>query len=549
MLFQTPLTIKQIMYGMNRKHFLPAIQREFVWKDSQIIKLFDSILLGYPIGSFLFWRVDQENLKKFEFYEFIRDFHEVTNRHNKKANLLGMNEIEAILDGQQRLTSLFIGLRGTYTVKKRYTKSKYPEKKLYINLRKMNDNIDDTETVYDIQFLDNPQNDESKFWFEFGKILEMETTSIMRFVMDNKLEDVSLRILSSVYEAVNRPLINYYLETSNELHKVLNIFVRVNSGGTQLSYSDLLLSIATASWKKLDAREEIYKFVDEINTENFNINKDFVLKTALYILDKDIKFKVDNFDSKTMGDIENNWDKIKEAIKSSFEILKYFGYTINTLSSNYPATVVAYYLYKNNLSSSRILSDHKYLELLNSIKIFVLKSILKQLYSSSLDTILAVIRKSIVTHGFNVDLINKDLPANKKLLFSDEEIKELMELQYGDKQTYSILSILYPNLNYLNNFHLDHIFPISRFKELEYSNLFECANSIVNLQFLEGLKNIMKSNTMPEEWIDMNYPSCKEKYKEDNYIEPNKVLEIEKFKEYYDYRYMKIITELQKVLK
>ena len=54
---------------------------------------------------------------------------------------------------------------------------------------------------------------------------------------------------------------------------------------------------------------------------------------------------------------------------------------------------------------------------------------------------------------------------------------------------------------------------------------------------------------MPEEWIDMNYPSCKEKYKEDNYIEPNKVLEIEKFKEYYDYRYMKIITELQKVLK
>ena len=113
----------------------------------------------------------------------------------------------------------------------------------------------------------------------------------------NLLEDVSLRILSSVYEAVNRPLINYYLETSNELHKVLNIFVRVNSGGTQLSYSDLLLSIATASWKKLDAREEIYKFVDEINTENFNINKDFVLKTALYILDKDIKFKVDNFDS------------------------------------------------------------------------------------------------------------------------------------------------------------------------------------------------------------------------------------------------------------
>ena len=84
---------------------------------------------------------------------------------------------------------------------------------------------------------------------------------------------------------------------------MLNIFIRVNSGGTTLSYSDLLLSIATAQWKNKDARQEITKFVDEINQigNGFNFDKDFVLKACLVLCDfKDIAFKVDNFNAETM---------------------------------------------------------------------------------------------------------------------------------------------------------------------------------------------------------------------------------------------------------
>jgi uncharacterized protein with ParB-like and HNH nuclease domain len=94
------------------------------------------------------------------------------------------------------------------------------------------------------------------------------------------------------------PIISYYLEQSKELDKVLNIFIRVNSGGTTLSYSDLLLSFATAQWDQKDAREEINNFVDEINEigRGFNVNKDFVLKACLVLSDfSDISFKVDNF--------------------------------------------------------------------------------------------------------------------------------------------------------------------------------------------------------------------------------------------------------------
>ena len=75
-----------------------------------------------------------------------------------------------------------------------------------------------------------------------------------------------------------QPFINYFLEEEQDLDKVLNIFIRVNSGGTPLSYSDMLLSIATAQWKEKDARQEIYALVDRLNT----IGDNFTLTRTLY---------------------------------------------------------------------------------------------------------------------------------------------------------------------------------------------------------------------------------------------------------------------------
>lgn len=103
--------------------------------------------------------------------------------------------------------------------------------------------------------------------------------------------------------------------------KVLNIFIIVNSGGTILSYSDLLLSIASAQWEEYDAREEIINFVDYINEigNRFNINKDFVLKSSLVLSDfKNIAFKTNNFNKRNMLEIESNWEEIKNALSLSF---------------------------------------------------------------------------------------------------------------------------------------------------------------------------------------------------------------------------------------
>ncbi|WP_218020502.1 DUF262 domain-containing protein [Rhodococcus zopfii] len=88
--------------------------------------------------------------------------------------------------------------------------------------------------------------------------------------------------LYDLYEAVRvlKPM-NYFLVTDQDPDKVLEIFVRVNSGGTTLSYSDLLLSMATNQWKELDAREEVRSLVRELNTNagrQFSFSKDVVLK-------------------------------------------------------------------------------------------------------------------------------------------------------------------------------------------------------------------------------------------------------------------------------
>lgn len=174
------LTIKDAIEKItNNKYVLPAIQREFVWEPEQIETLFDSIMQGYPVGTFLFWNVGKEQIKDFDFYEFLRNYHEKNSVHNKKIDLRGTNEVTAVLDGQQRLTSIYIGLKGTYAKrqkhKKRNNDNAYPEKKLYLNLLSESEDID---KKYDFRFLvpSEVKNDENSYWFEVGEILGTKLT-------------------------------------------------------------------------------------------------------------------------------------------------------------------------------------------------------------------------------------------------------------------------------------------------------------------------------------------------------------------------------------
>src|SRR5258708_3257321 len=115
---QTGGTIKETLQAIQQsKYVLPAIQREFVWKPEQIAKLFDSLMQGYPFGTFLFWKVEPASSSKFKFYGFVQNYHERDNPHCSLLGTLPNQALTAVLDGQQRLTALNIGLRGSMAVK------------------------------------------------------------------------------------------------------------------------------------------------------------------------------------------------------------------------------------------------------------------------------------------------------------------------------------------------------------------------------------------------------------------------------------------------
>ena len=580
MAFVQPITIRDAVDNVHKKEYLlPAIQREFVWSTGQIERLFDSLMRDYPISSFLFWEVEKENIRNYQFYEFIRNYHERDNKHNPKADLRGESEIVAILDGQQRLTSLYIGLKGTYTYKLRRKRwdndSAFPRRKLYLNLVSPSE-IEDLE--FNFRFLTEEESqraDDNHFWFVVGDILDFkDAADVNDYLSDRDIlssfgsekSKFASRTLIKLYWVVHKEKsINFFLEKGESLDKVLDIFIRVNSGGTQLSYSDLLLSIATAQWKEKDAREEITTFVDEINAigDGFNINKDSVLKNCLVLGGfTNIAFKVENFNRDNMLVIEKKWEEISRAIKASFVLVARHGYHRDTLTSYNALIPIATYLYKIGCPDD-FTESSRYEEDRERIFKWLVMVLLKRTFSGQPDNVLRPIREVINSNpnnGFPIDdIVNKLKGSPRPISFDDDEIDNLMYYQYAQSHTYSALALIYPTLDFRNKFHQDHIFPKKLFtrKELAKRGIvgdkiefyLDNCNRLANLQLLEGMLNQEKSGKDFSVWIEEKYPDDQERkaYREKHYI-PDIDLSLENFEEFIEERKKLIVAEYQKLL-
>lgn len=587
MAFQTPITIKDAIDRIHKKQYLlPAIQREFVWTTEQIERLFDSIMRGYPINSFLFWNVENENIKNYEFYEFLRDFHERDHKNNPKADLSGEGkDITAILDGQQRLTSLYIGLRGTYASKdarkRKINNLAYTPRKLCLNLFGTPEN---EELEYEFSFLDEKQRsleDEKCLWIVLGDILNIQSpeqvymyVSQIKYFATYKGDsekykyyfDIAMKNVSKLFYEINvNKIINYYEEKNESLDKVLDIFVRVNSGGTPLSRSDLLLSVATATWEEKDAREEVTSLVKEINNigDGFSFDKDFILKSSLTLLDMDMALKVNNFNQATMQTIEKNWDTIKKSILLTVQLVSKFGYDQQKLTSANALIPIAYYLFKIGNPDNFDVSG-KFEEDRRSIFKWLGIVLLKRLFSGQPDNVLRPMRE-VISKNYSQfplnEIIQKQRGDTKTLLFDQDEINNIIKYEYGKPYTYSALAFLYPTFDHRNRFHLDHIFPKKLFtwKELKQRGIDEDLiqeyldnfNSLVNIQLLEGVINQEKSGKDFNDWLLEKYPNNEERI---NFLKrhliPSEIdLQLNNFLEFVKLRKQLIMDELSKLLK
>ncbi|WP_052188165.1 DUF262 domain-containing protein [Cellulophaga sp. Hel_I_12] len=585
MAYEKPISIKEaITCIQNQEYILPAIQREFVWNTKQIELLFDSIMRDYPISTFLFWKVKAENINKFKFYRFLSSYHQRDKTHNDPAELSGDKDRYAILDGQQRLTSLYLGLKGSYAYKLSYYKMKsdhaYPKKHLYINLLNQSK---DADLLYDFRFLSD--EDIQKFndlypndyhWFKVGKILDFtDFPDIFKYIAEHSLMDTSKysldqtkfasETLSKLFQYISqKEIINFYLEKANELDKVLHIFIRVNSGGTKLSYSDLLLSIATAQWKDKAAREIIHKFVDQINAidPGFNVSKDLVLKSCLVLTDlKDIKFKVDNFSTENMALIESDWDNIAKALNLSIQLIASFGFNDKTLTAYNAIIPIAYFIKKNELGDE-LLHSSSQLENRKLIKEWLVRALLKKVFGGTPDNLYPTYRTIICENlgQFPLpQLIDKYKGTNKSLSFDEETLENLLNTQYGSAFAYMVLSLLYP-LNHNYKFHQDHIHPKKYFNHrelqklgIEDSNVREqylnSYNAIGNLQLIQETENLEKNATPFSDWLHTNYKNDELiNYKNMHFIPLDNDLSMNEFLEFYTARRATLKAKLLQIL-
>ncbi|MGL2909208.1 GmrSD restriction endonuclease domain-containing protein [Helicobacter pylori] len=406
-------------------------------------------------------------------------------------------------------------------------------------------NMDNPEDNYQFEFhAKTPENDKKHWWFKVGDILELK--SVLGYVTEHGLKDNEVELLGKLDKAFHdKQLISFFEETEKNLNKVLNIFIRVNSGGVKLSYSDLLMSILTASFSS-DIREKMNELVDALKDKGFsNVGKDQVLKTCLLLIGKDTTFELKNFNKKNIKEIEDNWEKITESIYDAAKLLENFGYA-GYLGSAYILSSLAYFYFLNSKMNE---NDKE-----QALK-FVRNAQITSYFTPSTDTKLNNIANSM-KDAQTFESFNHNLAKHQTcpLKITNDAIEEMM-CSSSDARVFPILQILYPHLKYkTTTFHIDHIYPRSKFNEKNEKlnqDFYGWKDYLFNLQLLEGAENQAKKDKDPEVWLkeeNKDNQQAIEEYKRKNYIDPTLELEWENIKEFREKREKAIIEKLKEVL-
>jgi uncharacterized protein with ParB-like and HNH nuclease domain len=573
-------TIATIIPRLNAQYFLPAIQREFIWPPAKVVQLIDSILRGYPIGSFLFWELKPESRERWEAYEFIQQASE-RNRHNQVASTAGVKQLTLILDGQQRLTSLLVAFKGKYEVKIKYRRWNDPKawdkQTLYLDLlRNPGGPEEDGELGlhYGLEFKEGtPNNDHNHHWFKLSRILDFDSEDAFdefRLTLEEDLPDqvtkgqlVTFRKnLDRLYRAVwKNDVVSYYTEQDQDYDRVLDIFVRANQGGTILSKSDLLLSMVAAKWEGMNARDAIYDFVDSINndlTRKNNFDKDFIMKNCLVLSDLPVQYRVQNFNNQNLELMRTRWEAIKSAVSGAVDLVNCFGVDRDNLTSANALIPIIYYLCQHPSVRVRAVSTRRDVQNVSSIRRWLVASLLNNVFGGNSDGVLEAARKALQQTRSQEDFpINELIEALAKLgrncAFDKYAIDDFLNLRYGRQLTFLGLSLLYDDKDWgTKTFHQDHVFPRSLFSKQEMSirgidseqqfRYQMLADRVGNLELLSLEENEEKSNQDFERWLQTRDRSFRRKH-----LIPHddRLLRLERFEDFVKAREKLIEERLQ----
>ena len=444
--------------------WLPNIQRAFVWSEDQTCRLFNSILRQYPISTLLVWKTNSTiRCRKFidnfrsDHRDHLTDFFIPENNRRKCL----------VLDGQQRLQSLFIGLKGSYE-----------GKELYFDILSGEVAAPD-DVKYRFSFLASSQ---AAFpWIKFKDLVFSKETvhSATRRIVesagqplveaDKNLIGENISIVFNAFHSDDGISYQELDSTENPTlytdDDVVEIFIRANSGGTKLEKSDLLFALLANTWD--DANEGMEQILDDLNRHGFAFTPDFILKTCLTVLDQGARYEVTKFRSPGVREeIEQKWDEISAALKDVLDFVR--GKTFIQCDKAMPSynilipLIYFRFRHRGNWLAAEGLDS------------YLLRSSLAGAFSGTPDQLIDDIVKGIRATGqFKVDDIFGVIRSKGRSLELTED--RFWQLGYGSDQIHLLFNIWYRGFNhtpaYANNLpQVDHIFPQSLLRKVKTVN-------------------------------------------------------------------------------
>ena len=507
------LSIRKIVNYLNDEEsegggfWLPNIQRPFVWNEDQIARLFDSIMREYPISTLLVWKTKEE-IKHRRFIDNYQHDVKLTKYYVPDHTRSKM----IVLDGQQRLQSLFIGLKGSYSGRELYF-----------------DAISGALTAPEdirYRFAFKEKSVAVWPWVRFKDIvfptnkLDMQIAKDLAKLSPEELsvdayETLQTNVARARQEFVNGDNITFQEldgidnPDTYKLDDIVEIFIRANSGGTKLGKSDLLFSLLTASWEAADGEMEY--LLEDLNKSGFAFDRDFVLKSCLTVLNKGARYEVGKFrDGKTKEEIIAKWPALADAIKAirDFLVAKTYIRSDKAMPSYLALIPLIYYRYHypEKFSSN------------NSLPEYTLRVLVTGVFGGSPDNLIDKVVRNIQEQGdFVLPEVYGTIRADGRNLEITPDV--IFDQYYGSRSIHLFFNLWYRDFDYTpaldaNGPQVDHIFPQSLLKTVKDINpdsgkrnilhyLADQRDQIANCALLTANENgfTNKCDAPPAEWF------------------------------------------------
>ena len=486
---------------------VPEVQRYFVWTNSQIRDLINSIYNWYPIGGIIVWKMPRS---------FLRDCEGLV-----RPLALGLPEENMeymVIDGQQRLTSLLLVKRRSIRIA---TSSGEVERKvdLFFNPR------NETFELGRRSFVRDPD------WFNVTDILNADT---VHEILEQKAElcgDDSITrdpVLFRGLERLRNRLMNYdvalieaKLDYSKDpldlFERISQIFVTINSKGTRIRMPDLVLAIVgarviRARW--VSFRDKFNSILKKLENRGFRLSESVIMRLYLAVTTGATRFSIarGELDRRTEDELLNSLEEAEKAVLHAVDFLRREAWIPSSeyLQSHYLLVTLSYLLYKDILSRNRLISEDLRKGL---IKWLVLASVNKR-YTGRLETDLSEdISRIVERKGVNGLLDNlriKSIPS------------EILEGSY-DRCHLTLLLALYRSLQ-TRDWDLSQRPAIPLIgevnpKDLQIHHIFprDLLERVGKDQFVDDFANITVISSKANERIGNSSPSqyLKELYEED----------------------------------